>query len=98
MSRSRKHTPIVKDNSRCSKKAKRAANRKVRRSNIDDLPQKGCGYKKYYCQYDIHDFISYWTWEAALTWYRTTSDSYIKKKFPTEKEFYVHWYKDMIAK
>ena len=98
MSRSRKHVPISKDNSRGSKNAKKRANRKVRHTKIEDLPLKGSSYKKYYCQYNIHDWISFWSWEQALNWYRTTNNEYMKKKYPTEKDFYIHWYQEMIAK
>ncbi len=99
MSRSRKHVPISKDNSRGSKNAKKRANRKVRRTKIEDLPLKGSGYKKLFCQYDIHDFVSYWSWEQALSWYnKIEPNHFIKKKYPTEEKFYIHWYQEMIAK
>jgi hypothetical protein len=98
MSRSRKHIPIVKDNSRGSKSAKKRANRKVRRTKMEDLPLKGSGYKKLFCQYDIHDWISYWSWQEALNYWQTTKNEWIKKKYPTKEKFYIHWYKEMIAK
>jgi hypothetical protein len=98
MSRSRKHTPIVKDNSRGSKNAKKRANKKVRRTKIKNLPLKGSGYKKLFCQYDIHDFVSYWNWQEALNYWQTTKNEWIRRKYPTEEKFYIHWYKEMLSK
>ena len=100
MSRSRRHTPISKDNQRGgAKKGKRFANKKVRHAKFEDLPRKGKQYKKLYCSYDIHDWISRWTWEEALQWYNLKKeDSWIKKEYPTQKDFYHYWYKTMIMK
>jgi len=75
---------------------KKFANKKVRKAKLDELPKKGKGYKKIYPQYDIRDYISYWTWEEALADFRKNPEWY--KKCKTEKDFYKYWYKMMKAK
>lgn len=51
MSRSFKHVPIIKDGT-CKKYGKRYANKKVRKSDIDN----GGAYKKVYESYNICDY------------------------------------------
>ena len=65
MSKSRKKAPVYTDGKAgTTKRAKRFANKTVR--NSDDIPSKGSGYKKSYCQYDIHDFKSRYTLQEAI--------------------------------
>ena len=75
---------------------KKFANKKVRKAKFNELPKKGKGYKKIYPQYDIRDDTCHWTWKEALKDYNTKS--WRKKYYPTEKEFYIFWYKTMKAK
>ena len=80
-----------------AKSGKKFANKKVRRTKFNELPKKGKSYKKVYPQWDIRDYKFYWTWEEALKDYRNNFE-YYKKYYPTEKEFYSHWYQMMKAK
>ncbi len=90
MSKSRKKSPVYTDGKAgTTKKAKRFANKTVR--NSDDIPSKGSGYKKSYCQYDIHDFKSRYTLrEAILDW---QTKPYIRKRYTSFKEYLHGWYK-----
>lgn len=64
MSRSWKKTPITKDNGRGKKEWKRFANRKVR--NTRELAEKGRGFKKCFCSYDIVDWkFANYSWEEV---------------------------------
>lgn len=97
MSRSYKKFPHYSDGENGGARfGKKFANKKVRRTKFDELPKKGKGYKKFYEQWDIRDFTSHWTWEEAITDYRSNPDLYRKCK--TEKDFYRYWYKLMKAK
>lgn len=59
MSRSRKK-PVITDYSRfTTKKSKREASKKVRRTPIDKPIPNGSYYKKLYCSYNIHDWKFY---------------------------------------
>lgn len=49
--------PCCKD-CKSGKKAKQAANRKLRRTGVIFDMGQNCNYKKYYCQWDIYDFKS----------------------------------------
>lgn len=91
MSRSYKKNPVYTDGRNGQKKAKRRANHIVRQANIEELPLKGNAYKKMSESWEIHDYISRWTWEEALDWYNKHPDQY--SEYPTEKEFYRYWYK-----
>lgn len=81
MSRSYKHSPVWTDGSRGStKNTKQKANRIVRRRNKrivkgylmrdprfrDEKTLDGKSYKKYFCSWDIHDWISYWSKADAI--------------------------------
>ena len=57
MSRSFKHTPVLKDNPKGRKFAKKTANRKVR--NHKGELANGKAYRKLFCTYDIYDYIFY---------------------------------------
>ena len=86
MSRSYKKSPVWTDGRGGRKKAKRIANRYVRR-NWGDLPTRARkAYRKYYCSYNIHDWICYWTeTEAYYTW----KESWIyQREYPTFEEYF----------
>lgn len=72
MSRSYRHTPIIKDNTHKGKKpAKRIANKIVRArlKNIDYTIADGTSFKKEYCSYNIADYVCRWTREDAIKYY-----------------------------
>lgn len=62
MSRSYKKHPYCTDgHARSTKLSKRYANKAVRNTKYDAIPLKGCGYKKVYESWDIHDWIERYT-------------------------------------
>ena len=84
MSRSHKKSPVLTDGSCGStKNTKRIANRIVRRRNKcitkgylmrdprfrDEITLDGKSYKKYFCSWDIHDWINYWSKADAINYY-----------------------------
>ena len=92
MSRSYKRNPIYTDGSAGgTKRQKRFANKKVRRTPFEDLPLVGKAYRKVFCSYDIHDFISWWTWKDALKWWDTSERA--REIYPTQKDLYRYWLK-----
>ena len=95
MSRSFKKHPIYKDDN-FVKSGKKFAKRRVRRLDLEELPMKGNAYKKYYPQYDIHDWIEYWDWREACEWYHNHPEQYAE--YETEEEFYQYWSKLMRRK
>ena len=70
MSRSFKKTPIIKyapsSKRGGAKLAKRNANSRIRM--LDEVPN-GSAYKRYFCQWNIHDVISRWTWKDEVARY-----------------------------
>ena len=64
MSRSYKHTPVHKDLN-VHNVGKKYANKKCRRTKEGDTSSKA-GWKRNYEQYDIHDWVSFWTKEDAI--------------------------------
>lgn len=92
MSRSYKKSPVYTDGS-CgtTKKAKRIAQKKVRK--VDDLPMKGNAHKKVSESWTIHDYCNRWTWEEAKEQWERGDNEYLKKHYPTLKEFYRYWLK-----
>lgn len=64
MSRSYKKTPISKMAPVHGRIGKKFANRRVRR--YDEELSNGGSYKRLYCSYDIHDWISYYTINDAI--------------------------------
>ena len=92
MSRSCKKSPVYTDGS-CgtTKKAKRIAQKKVRK--VDDLPMKGNAHKKVSESWTIHDYCNRWTWEEAKEQWERGDNEYLKKHYPTLKEFYRYWLK-----
>lgn len=90
MSRSYKKHAICTDGRDGRKPWKRDANKVVRR--YKHKIANGKDYKKLYCSWNIHDYISRWTWaEARADWEK--EDSFYKWQFPTLKEFYRYWSK-----
>ena len=87
MSRSFKKRPFCTDGRRkTTKKSKRFANKAVRQEK--DLSNKSF-YKKVYCSWNIHDYISRWTWkEAEQEYYENPK---WKKMYPTIEEFFNYW-------
>ena len=76
MSRSYLKTPIVKDNKRGRKKAKRQANKKVRN---EIRLHSGNSYKKVFNTWNIYDYVSYWSQEDATNFYnKLDSTTYLK--------------------
>lgn len=101
MSRSFKKTPISKDGGRSSKWGKNQANRKIRNYN-DEIP-KGGSYKKLYEQWNINDYITYWTEKDAIEGYYQKKDYYhrkgwdvdFNKRFGTLEQYLIRWRKEM---
>lgn len=92
MSRSYKKSPVYTDGSRgTTKMAKRIAQKKVRK--VDDLPMKGNAHKKVSESWIIHDYCNRWTWEEAKEQWERGENEYLKKHYPTLKEFYRYWLK-----
>ncbi len=91
MSRSYKRCPVYTDgNPGTTKESKKFANKKVR--NTEDMPNGGA-YKKVYESYDIHDYIVRWTWDEAKAEWERGDNEYLRKRYPTLKEFYRYWLK-----
>lgn len=91
MSRSVKKHPVVTDGRGGQKWPKRQANKKVRRykKGLSD----GKAYKKLFCSWEIHDYISRWSWEEAKWEYEHSPSPYLLEKYPTLKDFYKYWSK-----
>lgn len=91
MSRSYKKHPFTTDGSpRTTKEKKKFANKKIRHTK--DIPN-GSAFKKISESWDIHDYISRWTWEEAKSFWESEEDEYLKKQYPTLKDFYRYWLK-----
>ena len=94
MSRSYKRNPVSTDGSpRATKGMKRIANAKVRKRKD---AYNGGSYKKLFCSYEIHDYISRWSiYQARNDYY---NDAFIGRNgsihhlyqddYPTFKDFY----------
>lgn len=95
MSNSYKKTPVYKDLP-SGKKGQIQANRTVRRKlkGANELPQRKA-YKKFYCSWEIHDWVNYWSLEDAKAQYEELQQQdWFKKKYPTEQDFLNKiWYK-----
>jgi hypothetical protein len=92
MSRSYKKNPICTDGGAGGpKRSKRTANHKIRKVDFEELPLKGNAYRKFFCSYDIHDFICRWTWEDALDWWE--KNEWVQEEYPTKKDLYRWWIK-----
>ena len=98
MSRCYKKNPIITDGRTPTvKRMKRIANKKVRHTK--NLPN-GKSYKKVFETYDIHDYISRWTWEEAKLAYFHFDPNGInwQEDYPTLKDFYKYWRKYYFSK
>lgn len=92
MSRSFKKHPYCTDGRGGRKQWKRIANKIVRnyKNNLAD----GKNYKKLYESWNIHDYISRWSWsEAKKEWEDGLRNTYLQEHYPTLKEFYRLWKK-----
>lgn len=90
MSRSFKKHPWVTDGkSGTTAKSKRYANKVIR--NYRNKISNGKYYKRLFCSYMIHDYISRWSWEEAKKEYE--SKEYLQEYYPTLKAFYKYWSK-----
>ena len=100
MSRSYRKNPILKDGGNSSKSKKRVANQTVRRQYLDtDFPVKGNYYKKLFPQYDINDFIYYWSLEEAIVEYNSEEEEgWRHQKYPNLDAYLAHWYKLVLRK
>lgn len=91
MSRSYKKNPIATDGkAKSTKLSKRCANKAVRNSEFTPMRAKAA-FKKLFCSWNIHDYISRWSWEEAKAAWE--SEPYYQAKYPTLKEFYRFWAK-----
>lgn len=88
MSRSYKKNPIFQLDGWMSKTdANRIVRAKVRRTMLDEdafLPQ-GNQYRRIVDQYEIKDYVSYWTLESAKQDYQVTERFH--RMYPDEKTF-----------
>jgi hypothetical protein len=86
MSRSYRKTPIVKDNKRGRKIAKRRANKRMRKKL--DI-HNGKAYRKVTNPWDIYDYVFRWSKEDAINFYNNDlqADKYWKKYYPTLEDF-----------
>lgn len=94
MSRSYKHTPICTDGRAGGpKRAKRTANKKVRRLPLEELPSNGKTYKKYYEKYDIHDWWSIESLHNALIdWERNCWN--IQSRYKSKRDYIHKWFQN----
>ena len=91
MSRSYKKSPVYTDGSPgTTKEKKKVANRKVR--HTEDIPNGGA-YRKVHDSWDIHDYTIRWTWEEAKAFWESGENEYLRKYYPTLKEYCCYWLK-----
>ena len=90
MARSVKKNPICTDGRDGRKWPKRQANKKVRRFK-EDLAD-GNAYKKLYETWDIHDYVSRYTWEEWLEWKKEEIESG-ETTIEKEKKMWAKYYK-----
>ena len=110
MSRSYKKHPVTKDNQRGGARfGKRRSVHRLRRVPIDvELPTRQRKFfTKYFSDmYEIHDFISYWSWEEALEWFeKICAEDALniffgrdRKQIRTVEEFHDWWVKTQLGK
>jgi hypothetical protein len=99
MSRSYRKHPINTDGRDGRVTQKRWANKKVRR--YKNKIANGKAYKRIFESWEIHDYISRWSWEQARERYE--HDTYVnyngeikhlyQDRYPTLKDFYNNWSK-----
>ena len=105
MSRSYKKSPYCTDgHRRTTKETKQIANRSVRRRNKritlgyltresryrDILTLDGMSYKRFFCSYDIHDYVTRWSKAEALHDYEHPRMFWIQYKDGTG-EWWSRW-------
>lgn len=89
VSRSHKKVPIIKDNKRGRKIAKRLANKKVRNSlNVVN----GMNYRKIFETYEIYDFISYCTLDEFMKY------KHLRRIHKTDEELIQAWRRSFYLK
>ena len=105
MSRSYKKTPIIKDHD-SGKWGKRQANKRIRKLKWGRSRRKGW-YKKAFCSYEIHDYVSRYSlgqarkkFDEALKDYENNGETWRNKWVLDYKDFdeyvsksYNKWYK-----
>lgn len=91
MSRSYKKHPWCTDGRDGRVIPKRFANKAVRR--YKHKLANGKAYKKLFCSWEIHDYISRWPWQEAKKEYEEDSSDWWKEACPTLKDFYKYWSK-----
>lgn len=89
MSRSYKKHPYYTDNPASG--IKRIANKIVRQ--YKHKIANGKAYKRLFCSYDIHDWITRWPWAEAKKEYERNPWPFWKEEYPTIKDFYKYWSK-----
>lgn len=88
MSRTYRKFPVIKDNKRHSKKwSRQQANRKIRRTNFDDI-SNGMHYKKFYEQWDICDHWSYCTMNEWMGYWANWYNHNDLYKFSEQSIYY----------
>ncbi len=90
MSRSYKKHPWYTDGRNGQVKSKRLANKTIR--NYKNKIIKGNFYKRLFCSWNIHDYISRWSWEEAKEEYENDPSTWMEK-YPTLTDFYKYWSK-----
>ena len=99
MSRSYRKHPICTDGSpNTTQEMKRFANKKVRKTNFEELPLKGSGYKKVFETYDIHDWKNRTTKEEWIESYYRERRYYNPQDNYTLEEWINEWEKEFKRK
>lgn len=106
MSKSYRHTPILKDGGKSSKNNKRLANRNIRRRLNRDLHDDSSSRiypKKMYESWNINDYVERYTREQAIQRYNDKLGhgyfSYLfYEKYPTLEDWLKDWEKDFVRK
>ena len=90
MSRSYKKHPCCTDYTDGRTIPKRRANKVIRR--YKNKIANGNAYKHLYCSWNIHDYISRWSWKQAKEEYNNPIYTW-KNEYHTLEEFYKFWTK-----
>lgn len=107
MSRSYKRNPIIKDNGKSKKFAKRLATRKIRHLNnkFEDEVPSGKAYKKYFESWFIADYVCRWSEQDAINYYNKKlaeaslgEDDQVIRDYPTLEDFLAWWRKHYVHK
>lgn len=90
MSRSYKKHPVVNDGHvRTTKEKKRCANSIVRKYN-EDQTFNGGSYKKIFCSYDIHDYVSRQTIKDYIVKWNEEEAEIINGKWTGKEKYLLH--------